>query len=72
MFNRLAQKYWKPNSLTWLAACIPLLAGLFMAFEPVHGLTTYVEVVSLAFGGVTPLVLINTGLGAIGFRGAIK
>ena len=65
-------KYIKPTSLTWLASCAPLVAGVFMATEPLHGLTVYVEVVRSAFGGVPAAVLINAGLAGIGLRGAIK
>ena len=65
------QKYIKPTSLTWWSAVVPLLCGLFMAFEPVHGLTDLAEAIKNATGMSAP-VLINIGLAGIGLRGAIK
>lgn len=66
------QKYIKPASLTWLASALPLVAGLFLAFEPVHHLTDWSKAISLTFGGTSPFLLINAGLVGIGLRGAIK
>lgn len=66
------RRYVKPLSLTWLASALPLLAGLFIAFEPVHHLSDYVRAVSLTFGGTSPYLLINAGLVGIGLRGAIR
>lgn len=65
-------KYVKPKSLSWWASLVPLIAGLFMAGEPVHHLAQYVSVVKALFGGAEPAVLINAGLIGIGLRGAIK
>ena len=65
------QKYIRPTSLTWWSAVIPLLCGLFMAFEPVHGLTDLAAAIKNATGMSAP-VLINAGLAGIGLRGAIK
>ena len=65
------QKYIRPTSLTWWSAVVPLLCGLFMAFEPVHGLTDLAAVIKNATGMSAP-VLINIGLAGIGLRGAIK
>lgn len=65
------QKYIKPTSLTWWSAVVPLLCGLFMAFEPVHGLTDLATAIKNATGMSAP-VLINIGLAGIGLRGAIK
>ncbi|MCA0272756.1 MAG: hypothetical protein LCH69_11920 [Proteobacteria bacterium] len=66
------QKYIKPASLTWLASALPLGAGVFIAFEPVHHFTDWSKALSLAFGGTSPYLLINAGLIGIGLRGAIK
>lgn len=66
------RKYIKPASLTWLASALPLMAGLFVAFEPVHHLADWSKAVSLTFGSTSPYILINAGLVGIGLRGAIK
>lgn len=66
------RKYVKPLSLTWLASALPLAAGLFVAFEPVHHLADWSKAVSLTFGGASPYLLINAGLVGIGLRGAIR
>ena len=63
-------KYFKPLSMTWWASAAPLIAGVFMSMEPVHGLSDWVEVVRLWTGGMTPAMLINLGLFGIGLRGA--
>ncbi|MGB5837876.1 MAG: hypothetical protein WBH14_12580, partial [Albidovulum sp.] len=55
------RKYFKPTSLTWTASSLPLLAGLFIAFEPVHHLAEWSKAVSLVFGEASPYVLINAG-----------
>lgn len=64
-------KYIKLKSVTWWASIIPLLAGVFIAFDPVHELHTYTQAVSSLFGGVPASVLISNGLIGIGLRGAI-
>lgn len=69
---RVLDKYIKPRSLTWLASALPLLAGLFIAFEPVHHLADWSKAVSLTFGGASPYLLINAGLIGIGLRGAVR
>ena len=66
------RKYIKPLSLTWLASALPFLAGIFIAFEPVHHLTDWSKAVSLTFGSTSPYILINAGLVGIGLRGAIR
>jgi hypothetical protein len=48
-----------------------LLAGVFIALEPVHGLAAWVEAVRNATGMTAP-ALINLGLAGIGLRGAIR
>lgn len=66
----MTRKYFKPRSLTWWASVSPLIAGLFMATEPMHGMTE--AVMSLRNGtGLTAPVLINMGLAGIGLRGAM-
>ena len=60
----MQKKYFKPKSLTWWASAVPLLLGLFMAFESVHGLVDYVTAVKTATGLSAP-VLINMGLAGI-------
>ncbi|WP_347313214.1 hypothetical protein [Defluviimonas sp. SAOS-178_SWC] len=68
----ILRKYLKPTSLTWLASALPLAAGLFVAFEPVHHLVEWSKAVSLTFGGTSPYILINAGLVGIGLRGAVR
>lgn len=64
-------KYLKPRSLTWWASVSPLFCGVFIAAEPLHGLSAISE--SLQNGtGMSAPVLINMGLVGIGLRGAIK
>ena len=65
------KKYHMPKSLTWWASCIPLVMGLFIAFEPVHGLAQYADSVRNATGTTAP-ILINAGLVGIGLRAAVK
>lgn len=62
------KKYFKPKSLTWWASVSPLAMGLFMATEPMHGMTQAVMSVKNATGLTAP-VLINAGLAGIGLRG---
>jgi len=64
-------KYFKPKSLTWWASFAPLLAGLFIAAAPLHGLTAAVEVINSMTGGASAAILINAGLAGIGLRGAL-
>jgi len=65
------QKYVKLHSLTWWASVTPLLCGLVMAFEPLHGMTDLVQSLRNATGLSAP-VLVNMGLAGIGLRGAIN
>lgn len=65
-------KYVKTSSLTWWACFVPILAGIFLATEHLHQLHDWVLVVNQMTGGITPAVLINSGLVGIGVRGAIK
>lgn len=64
-------KYLQYKSLTWWSAFVPLICGVFMATEPLHGLSSIVASVKNATGMTAP-VLINIGLAGIGLRGAIK
>ncbi|WP_372675357.1 hypothetical protein [Aquicoccus sp.] len=68
----LEGKYFKPKSLTWWASVTPLAGGLFMAFDPVHGLVEMSQVVRNISGGASAAVLINIGLAGIGIRGALR
>ena len=65
-------KYFKPKSLTWWGAVVPLISGIVVASEPLHGLSAIVQTIDSATGNVAPAVLINAGLVAIGARGAMK
>jgi hypothetical protein len=65
-------KYFKPDSLTWWSATVPLVAGLVVASEPIHGLVAVVQTINSVTGHVSPALMINAGLAAIGFRGALR
>jgi hypothetical protein len=65
-------KYFKPKSLTWWGAMVPLVSGLVVASEPLHGLSAVVQTIDGVTGHVAPALLINAGLVAIGARAAIK
>jgi len=64
-------KYFKPRSLTWWAALVPLVGGLIVAFGPLHGVAPLVDTINNLSGGMSAAVLINIGLGGIGIRGAL-
>jgi hypothetical protein len=64
-------KYIKPKSLTWWSAVVPLICGLVVASEPIHGLASIVASIDNVTGGVSPAVMINGGLAAIGLRAAL-
>ena len=68
----MIKKYFKPNSMTWWAAIVPLVVGLVVASEPIHGLAAVVQTIDSATGHVSPAILINAGLVGIGFRGAMS
>ncbi|MGB1215856.1 MAG: hypothetical protein ACPG4X_20980 [Pikeienuella sp.] len=65
-------KYFKPTSLTWWASVVPIVAGVFIAAEPLHEMTLITQSVQDMFGGATPGMLINAGLAGIGLRGAVS
>tara|TARA_R110000744_G_scaffold149386_6_gene262532 strand:- start:106 stop:309 length:204 start_codon:yes stop_codon:yes gene_type:complete len=65
-------KYFKPKSLTWWGATVPLVAGLVAASEPIHGLSAIVQTIDSVTGHVSPAIMINAGLVGIGFRGAME
>lgn len=69
MVRRIRRKYWKPTSLTWLSSVAPIGLGAFVATEPLHGLTAWVQSVNAMTGDMHPYVLINAGLVGIGLRG---
>lgn len=64
-------KYVKPGSVTWWASVMPILAGVTVATEPLHGLTDVVTTVNNMTGSASPAILINAGLAGIGIRGAL-
>lgn len=72
MVRQIKRKYFLPTSLTWWASVSPLVIGAFMALEPVHGLTAWVQAVSAMTGDMAPYALINMGLVGIGLRGAVQ
>ena len=64
-------KYLKVKSLTWWVSVAPIIAGLIIASEPLHGASSIVQTINSATGDISPAVLINSGLIGIGLRGAI-
>lgn len=64
-------RYFKPRSVTWWSAVVPLICGLFVAAEPLHHMADWSEAIRNATGLPAP-VLINMGLAGIGLRGAIR
>lgn len=64
-------KYIKPKSLTWYTAMVPLAIGLFIASEPLHGMSAWVATVDNMTGNVGAYPQIVAGLGAIGMRAAV-
>lgn len=64
-------KYFKPKSLTWWASLVPVMAGLVVASEPIHGFSAVVQTINGVTGGLSPAVMINAGLAGIGIRGAL-
>jgi len=64
-------KYLKPKSLTWWSAFASLAAGVFIASEPLHGLSDFVVVINNMTMGMSAPVLINAGLFGIGLRAAV-
>ncbi len=65
-------KYFKPGSLTWWASVAPLVAGLILATEPLHGWTDIAQTLRNITGDMAPSILINAGLAGIGLRGALS
>ena len=65
-------KYFKPKSLTFWSAVVPMGLGLFVAFVPVHGMTEWAYSVDNLTGNVGPYALVNGGLVGLGLRAAIK
>ena len=64
-------KYLKPRSLTWWTSLAPVIAGLIVASEPLHGVVSLVETIDGITGGISPAIMINAGLAGIGLRGAM-
>ncbi len=63
------EKYVKPKSVTWWSGFIPMIAGIFVAAEPIHGLQSIVASIDAMTGGITPSGMIIYGMTAIGLRG---
>jgi len=69
--NAMERRYFKPKSWSWWIGFAAICAGVFMAFEPVHGMTALV----VSIGNATDMTvtqLIGGGALAVGFRGALK
>lgn len=60
-------KYFKPLSLTWWALFCPFVLGMILATEPLHHLKALSDSVRLMTNGMSPYLLINVGLGGIGY-----
>ena len=71
IWKEWAMKYLKPDSLTWWASFVPLVMGVVAATTPLHGVIALEDTVTALTGGISPYVLINTGLIGIGVRGAL-
>lgn len=67
----MTTKYFKPTSLTWWASVIPLLVGVVVGTESLHGWTSVVDSINELTGHTSAAVLINAGLAGIGIRGAL-
>ena len=65
-------RYVKPLSLTWWSSVTPLVLGIVIATEPLHGLSGLATAARNITGGVSPAMLINAGLAGIGLRGALE
>ncbi len=65
-------KYFKPESLTWWASFVPLVAGVVLAMSAATGwLPGWVVFINALTGGVEPAVMVSVGLFGIGLRGAV-
>tara|TARA_R110000782_G_scaffold218427_1_gene305823 strand:- start:34137 stop:34337 length:201 start_codon:yes stop_codon:yes gene_type:complete len=65
-------KYFKPRSVTWWGGVLPVVAGLIVATAEIHGNLAAVTAINNITGGIPAAALINSGLVAIGLRGAIS
>ncbi len=65
-------KYVKLRSLTWWASMAPLVAGIVLATEPLHGWFAVDQTLRNLTGEAPPMMLINAGLAGIGLRGALQ
>lgn len=68
--KRLRAKYVKLGSLTWLVSMVPLLAGVAVATEPLHGLSAMIMTIN-SMTDYSAAELIQLGLLGIGVRGAL-
>ncbi len=64
-------RYFLPRSLSWWTGVAAIIAGLFLAAEPVHGLTALAETIRNATNMTAP-VMITYGMSVIGLRRAIS
>jgi hypothetical protein len=64
-------QYIKPRSVTWWPSFASLMAGLFVATGPIHGLTAWVDTINNLTGNAAPYALISAGFVGIGIRKAI-
>ena len=67
----MESKYFKPKSLTWWSGFAGIACGIFMAAEPIHGLSAIVETLEAATQ-FTAYNMIHAGLALIGLRGAMQ
>jgi hypothetical protein len=63
-------KYFKPRSLTWWSSVTPLVIGIVIATEPLHGSAALADSMRNATGMTAP-ALINMGLAGVGLRAAV-
>lgn len=69
----MIEKYFKPRSLTWWAAVIPLLVGMLQIAVPDYQpVTPIMDLVKAFYNDANPTTLINIGLAGIGLRGALR
>lgn len=65
------KKYVKPKSITWWSGFVPLIVGVFVGTDELHGLQSIVNSINNLTGHIPASVMVMYGLTAIGLRGAI-
>ena len=68
---RKLREYIKVKSLTFWSGAVPIMTGMFIALDPVHGLVEWTLAVQEITGNVPAYIQINAGLAAIGLRRAM-